>query len=268
MKKLTSDEFVVLDVETTGLYPQYGDRVIELAAIKFKGKKVVGRFEQLINPQTKVSYGAFVVNGISDDMLKDAPLMKDVWPKFEKFLGEACLIGHNVRFDLRFLNSECARIGANDLEQFEAIDTVKMSRALIPGLNRYSLTHISSFLGVLEDQQHRAMADVTMTFNSFQKMVEIAENNGIADKAILLNLFGIQKMTKQKKPEKMKLIKQALDLKQKLNFLYFGASSGPTVRDVTPQEIKGEGKEATLVGYCHRREEERLFKIDRIVQLN
>jgi DNA polymerase-3 subunit epsilon len=95
-------EFVIFDVETTGLSPIDGDRIVEIAALKIKGSAVVDQFHSLVNPQRSMPMQATQVNNITDDMLITAPIAADILPEMINFIGGACVAGHNVRFDLNF----------------------------------------------------------------------------------------------------------------------------------------------------------------------
>jgi len=104
-------EYVVFDVETTGLSPMRGDRIIEIGAIKTKNNQVVDTLESFINPERLIPLEAQRVNNISDDMVKDAPCAGDILPQMIDFIGGACLVGHNLKFDLDFLCFELAQLG-------------------------------------------------------------------------------------------------------------------------------------------------------------
>jgi len=96
-KSLIKDtEFTFIDVETTGLSPHGGDRVIEIAAMKVKNSKVVKKFETFVDPQRELSYGAFLVNGISDEMLKGAPKAHEILPEFMDMVQNSIIVGLKV----------------------------------------------------------------------------------------------------------------------------------------------------------------------------
>jgi len=183
-------EFVVFDVETTGLSPKSGDRIIEIAALKIRGLKPVESFSSLVDPERELSYGAFLVNGISEEMLDGAPAAEDVIPDFLDFAGSACLVGHNIRFDLAFLDYELFRLDRRDSKAYPHVDTLRMSRRLLPGLARYSLQSVARSFGIMRPQQHRAMSDVELTSEIFHRLLHIAGEEGIQDTPSLLRHFG------------------------------------------------------------------------------
>lgn len=213
MKSNSKTEFVIIDVETTGLSPASGDRIIEIAALKIstdlflfnnikdgqdiddsslkktdhnrgrivKNFKAAGEFHSFIDPGRDIPFGAFMVHGITPSMLKGAPRAGGVLPKILDFIGGAHLVGHNIKFDLSFICHELSMLGLSLHESAGAICTVKMARKLLPRLGRYPLWNVAQTLGIDTEQEHRAMADVQMTFQVFRKLIEVAERQDIYD---------------------------------------------------------------------------------------
>ncbi|MCX5714564.1 MAG: 3'-5' exonuclease, partial [Candidatus Omnitrophica bacterium] len=105
-RKLEEVEFTIFDAETTGLEPESGDRIVEIAAIRFKGKEKLATFEFLVNPHRQISPAAFQVNRITHDMLSAAPDIGIVLPGFLSFIEGSCLCSYNAPFDLGFLDNE------------------------------------------------------------------------------------------------------------------------------------------------------------------
>ena len=186
-------EFVIFDVETTGLSPMDGDRIIEIAAVKVKEGQVVDKFYSLVNPQRSMPAQATLVNNITDDMLTDAPVAADILPGMIHFIGGACVAGHNVRFDLNFLCYELALIGRRLNDQTPAVDTLKMSRDLLPYLSNHKLAYLARSLGVVVDQTHRAMADVHLTVEVFLRLMEMAQDKDLHKASVFLTQFGVEK---------------------------------------------------------------------------
>jgi len=189
--KLT--EFVIFDVETTGLSPIDGDRIVEIAAIKIKGSKVVDKFYSLVNPQRSMPSQATMVNNITQDMLTTAPVAADILPQMIHFIGGACVAGHNVRFDLNFLCYELSLIGRKLHDHTPAVDTLKMARDLLPYLSNHKLAYLARSLGVVVDQTHRAMADVELTVAVFLRLMEMAGDKDLQKVSIFLDQFGVEK---------------------------------------------------------------------------
>ncbi len=267
MTGVNETEFFFFDVETTGLAPDFGDRVVEFAFIRTLGKKEIERFETLINPMRPISWQASLVNGITDTMVSSSPQAGDVINRILKGLRGACLVGHNLRFDLNFLKAEFAHAKKEFILEEHTIDTVKLSRGILPQLGRYSLSHVASFLGINDAQKHRAMADVVMTKDIFFRLLEIAKEKNIESLAQIINLFGTQKTIRQRKKEKEEIINKAIKSNFDVEIIYFGTTNGATVRKVKPLDICGSGREKAMIGFCHLRNEERSFRLDRIIQV-
>jgi DNA polymerase III epsilon subunit len=186
-------EFVIFDVETTGLSPADGDRIVEIAAVKVKGSVVVDKFYSLVNPQRSMPSQATMVNNITEEMFIKAPVAADILPQMIHFIGGACVAGHNVRFDLNFLCYELALIGRRLNDQTPAVDTLKMARELLPYLSNHKLAYLARSLGVVVDQTHRAMADVELTVAVFLRLMEMAGDKNLQKASVFLNQFGIEK---------------------------------------------------------------------------
>ena len=186
-------EFVIFDVETTGLSPIDGDRIVEIAAVKVKGSLVVDKFYSLVNPQRSMPSQATLVNNITEDMLITAPVAADILPQMIHFIGGACVAGHNVRFDLNFLCYELSLIGRRLNDQTPAVDTLKMARDLLPYLSNHKLSYLARSLGVVVDQTHRAMADVELTVAVFLRLMEMAGDKDLHKVSVFLNQFGVEK---------------------------------------------------------------------------
>ena len=140
MDRIIDDvDFVIFDVETTGLSPKDGDRIVEIGALRYKNGQALDSFSSLLNPQRPVSPGAFAVNRISQEMLKDAPTAAEVLPKFLEFAGNGCLAGYNVGFDMGFLEAELGLFGQALPEDTAVVDIIQMARRTFPGLSSYGL---------------------------------------------------------------------------------------------------------------------------------
>ncbi|MDP2941474.1 MAG: exonuclease domain-containing protein [Candidatus Omnitrophota bacterium] len=262
-------EFVIFDTETTGLEPQSGDRVIEIAALRLKGQDVLSTFETLVDPLRPVSVAAFRVNGISDEMLKTAPKFDEVIPRFLKFIEGACLCSYNAGFDMGFLNNELRLAGSEALQNIAVVDVLKMSRRLLPELERHALWFVAQKLGIQGKQAHRAFSDVEMTLGVFNKLREILESKGAIDFVSFNALFGLNSgFIRDVHNQKIAEIQRAIDQKLTVKIKYL-SSSGAEIseRQVIPGQIRQEYNHSYLVGYCCLKKEERTFRIDGILHL-
>ena len=172
-------EFVVFDVETTGLFPQSGDRIIELAAVKIQQGTIKESIEFLINPERSIPAEAQGIHQITEDMIKGAPTAELVLPQVLDFIGGACLVGHNVKFDLEFLCYQLSLIGRKLKDETPALDTIKMAKDLFPHLKSYRLSSLATALGIQIKEMHRALADVKLTAAILAKLIALAKQKQI-----------------------------------------------------------------------------------------
>lgn len=268
-KSLDEIEFVIFDTETTGLEPESGDRIVEIAGIRIKGEEKIATFQSLVNPHRPISSAAFEVNQITPAMLESAPDIEVVMPNFLDFIGDSCLCSYNAGFDLGFLNNELKLIGRNLPPENMVVDILKMARRMLPGLERYALWFVADKLGIKIQQQHRALSDVELTLAVFNKLKEALEAKGIFDFMNFSSLFGINPhFLDNINNQKLAKIQEALDLGVKLKIKYLSRSNAEvSEREVIPKEIRQKKNRSYLVGYCYLRKEERTFSIDGILHL-
>ena len=189
-KDIDEIEFTIFDTETTGLDPKSGDRIIELAAVRFKGGNRLSVFQSLVNPEYPVSPGAFNVNKISREMLIPAPKPIEIIPKFLDFVQGSYLCCYNADFDLGFLNNELKILELTQINDIPVVDILKIARIILPGLERYALWYVAENLGIKIKQEHRALSDVELTLGVFYKLKELIRGRGIADFDKFLGLSG------------------------------------------------------------------------------
>ncbi len=174
------DEFVSVDVETTGLHATR-QRIVEVAAIRYRGGAEVERFETLVNPGRRLPKYVADLTGLTDADLAEGPPFEQVAAQVAEFIGDALLVGHNVAFDIGFLNAELARAGLPGLVN-ERLDTMGLAVRLMPGLRKPSLDAIVQKLGVAGRSRgrHRAGTDAAMTAQVALRLAEHARDAGCA----------------------------------------------------------------------------------------
>jgi ATP-dependent DNA helicase DinG len=159
------ETIVALDIETTGLDP-VNDAILEIGAVRFKGNRVEAEFSQLINPGKPVPPFITQLTGITDQMIRTAPPLREVLPALVDFAGDLPILGHNVRFDLGFLRRYKV------LKLNESIDTYELAGVLMPTASRYGLGALGAALGVPLSATHRALDDARVTRAIYLQLYE------------------------------------------------------------------------------------------------
>lgn len=175
-------DFVVVDVEATGakLPP---NRIIELGAYRIRGRKIVDKFLTLVNPELPIPRFVMALTGITNEMVKTAPLFSEVAPRWLEFVEDAVLIAHNAPFDTNFLNHEIARVYPHHRMINPHLCTVTLSRHLVPGLVNYRLDTIADHFSIPITERHRAGSDALATAEIFLHILDRLEQHGIKDLA-------------------------------------------------------------------------------------
>ena len=164
---------IVVDVETTGLSVRHRGRVIEVGAVALENGIVVGELGTLIDAGAPISYGAWRVHGISEEMLCGKPSPEDVWATFRAFAGDAPLVAHNAPFDSAFVRNELALLGHRLPNPWHC--TVRLARRLLPQLPNHKLDTVYRYLfGALPSsvKRHRALDDARMAARIWVKLAD------------------------------------------------------------------------------------------------
>ncbi|KAF0108649.1 MAG: ATP-dependent DNA helicase DinG [Anaerolineaceae bacterium] len=159
---------VALDLETTGLDPKT-ETIIEIGARRFDGHRVEDEFTTLINPGKHIPEFITGLTGISDEMVRQSPRIRDVLEELAAFIGDSPILGHNIKFDLSFFQKY------NLFELNERIDTYELAAVLMPAASRYNLGALGQQLGIPLPATHRALDDARVTAVAFQKLYEMAQ---------------------------------------------------------------------------------------------
>ena len=167
VSSMDSVEYVVFDVETTGL-DEKSCTIIELAAVKIVRGKIVETFDTLIDPNVELPLNIVELTGICDDMLKGKPTLQQVLPDFFKFCHSTTLVAHNIEFDYRFLSHHSKSI--NIYFDNPKVDTLMLARNKLRGLKNYKLGTVCEHLEIVNDSAHRALSDTIATAKAFLKL--------------------------------------------------------------------------------------------------
>ncbi len=263
MHDLASAKFAFLDLETTGLSPWFGDRICEVGIVTTEGRRIRETYQTLVNPERELSFGAASTNGLSDAELVEAPLFSDVAREVAKRLHNRIVVCHNASFDLQFLDNEFRRLGG-EVQIPNLVDTLLLARAHFQFPSN-TLASIAEALQVPIEQEHRALADaLTDRAIFFQMMDALKDGNRPLDDFIGIYNSpawpndGIQLPTE---------LGEALYSGRRVHITYVDANGEHTRRWVTPLQVLGLADYIYLQGYCHLRQAERSFRLDRIVEL-
>lgn len=175
-KRLNSytGDYVVFDLETTGIN-QERDAIIEISAVKVKDHKIVEEFSTLVNPGRHIPPAATAVNGITDDMVADAPDLKTAMESFLEFIGDNILVGHNIHtFDTNFAYDAAWNYLGKELKN-DYIDTLYMARRCLPELPHHKLTDVAAHFGLQTIGAHRALFDCMMNQGCYEEMGKLME---------------------------------------------------------------------------------------------
>jgi DNA polymerase-3 subunit epsilon len=162
------EEYIVLDLETTGLDPRT-DQIIEFAGVRYLHGRRADELVLLIHPGCPIPAEATQVNGISDEMLAEAPPLEEALPRISAFLGQTPIVAHNASFDTAFLKTACKAAGLPFRNT--VFDTLPLSKRAFPGLKSYSLTALKHRLSIQTEAAHRALPDVLATAELFSACV-------------------------------------------------------------------------------------------------
>tara|TARA_Y100000310_G_scaffold316294_1_gene367809 strand:+ start:1278 stop:1856 length:579 start_codon:yes stop_codon:yes gene_type:complete len=167
--------FTVFDVETTGLDPTRGDKIIEIAGMRIEDGKLQEEttFVELVNPERAIPWEAKRVNKIDDVDVAGAPTIDQILPQFLEFANDSILVAHNAQFDMGFLQQEKQHCWGY-VEIPECLCTMKLSQTIFPTEFRHNLDVLSQRLELTSPPgRHRALPDVILTAQALLKMMEM-----------------------------------------------------------------------------------------------
>ncbi len=180
-------EYVVFDIETTGLSFKFC-KIIEIGAVRLDREgKEIGRFSEFVNPEVPIPYNIEKLTSINDNMVKDADTIDKVLPRFFEFARDAILVAHNATFDTTFIRTFAERLGMT--YDFTSLDTMTLAHVFLPELGRYTLDRLCSFFKVKNQHHHRACDDADVTAKIFLELMKMVRQAG-AENVDDLNRIG------------------------------------------------------------------------------
>lgn len=181
------DEFIVFDIETTGL-SRVRDRVTEIGAVRVKNGEVLDVFSSFVNPGMPIPPNITELTGITDEMVKDADGMDKVLPRFLDFIGDRMLVAHNANFDVGFMRAAAEELKLPFTNSY--IDTVPLARYIVPELSKYKLDTLAEFFGVGDFNHHRAYDDAETLARVFYSMVKRLRDAGQSNISMMLEYMS------------------------------------------------------------------------------
>jgi DNA polymerase III epsilon subunit family exonuclease len=261
---LSNAKFAFLDLETTGLSPWFGDRICEVGIVKTEGKRIKNTYQTLVNPERPLSPAAASTNRLTDAELVKAPRFSVVAREVQAWLKDCIVVSHNSPFDLQFLDSEFRRLG-QEIEIPNLADTLPIARQMVD-VPSYSLVSLAETFAVDKVEAHRALADALTDRLVFFALMEIAKTAGRS----LEDFLGIYN-SPARPTEAIQLpveLTEALASGRRLHITYVDSDGQQTQRWITPTQVLGLADYIYLRAYCHLRQAERSFRLDRIVEVN
>lgn len=176
--KKTLDNYIVIDIETTGFSPQ-SNEIIEVALLIVKDSKVIKEYQQLLKPKEKITKKITALTGITNDMVKDQPSFSDIAEDLIELINTHVLVGHNVDFDICFLYDHLLKTKNYHLRN-NYIDTMHLSINLFKHLDSYSLECICRYLNIPFKNEHRALSDCKATYHCYEQQKMALSGNKIS----------------------------------------------------------------------------------------
>ncbi len=259
---------VAFDIETTGLTPVV-DRIVEIGAVKFRERKVIDTFQELVDPEMPISPGASAVNGITDEMVRGKPAIEHVLPLFIDFLNEAIPIAHNAPFDVGFLSYDISLLNL-DTSDKPILDTCAIPKKIFPHFFSYSLENLARDLKIRSREFHRALADAQVCMEIFLRCIEKMERSGrlTLEDVLAVNgpalTFNTGEIVFE---ERFQPLKEALESGEPIEIVYQDARGAMTARQITPLAVGFFRGTVMIEAECHLRHDKRNFRLDRILEI-
>lgn len=273
-RPLAECPIVVLDTETTGLYPGLGHRVTEIGAIRFIDWEPVGQMSTLLNPQRPIEPKASEITGITDAQVAVAPKFNKVAEELITLIDDALLVAHNASFDASFVGLEMVNNRSphifNSTEPLPAnpwLCTLELSRKYFH-FGRNNLANVARKLNVRVGNTHRALQDVFITAEVCRRMMQkLSGQSGWKTVGDFLHAQGggIYAPTPPDTDHLPDEIVEAMENGRSLNIHYYAADSQETDRTITPLYPTFHRGTGYLIAFCHNRQQQRTFHLDRIL---
>ncbi len=263
MFDLSSARFAFLDLESTGLSPWFGDRICEIGIVLTEGRRIKQQVQMLVNPERALSLSAASTSGLTDEQLARAPLFAEVANDIVEWLKGTVVVCHNAQFDIQFLDSEFRRLG-REIQIPNLVDTLMLARQYFE-LSSYCLLSLAEAFHVPATVAHRALDDAHTGRGVFFAMMDslkqfnkpLDEYIGIYNSPVWPN-DGIQLPTE---------LGEAIYSNKRIFIRYVNGDGEESERWITPKQVMGLSDYIYLKAHCHLRNDERNFRLDRILEV-
>ncbi len=165
--------YAIIDIETTGGSYRH-EKITEIAIIQHNGSEVTAEYSTLVNPERTIPGFITGITGITNEMVKDAPRFFEIARDILEYTDGRTVVAHNAKFDYSFIREEFRSLGY--VFHRELIDTLSVSRKLMPGLPSYSLVALCASLGIVNSASHRAAGDAFATVRLFEFLNRRSDN--------------------------------------------------------------------------------------------
>ncbi len=253
-------EFVVFDTETTGMPPSA--RLVEIGAIHVRGNNIVERWQSLVFPEQPIPPRVIEVHGITDEAVREAPVARDLLPRFFEWLGDLPLIAHNVSFDASMLAAECDRLGL-PLPANATGCTLQAARALLQRRS-HSLGQLAADLGLPQKRHHRAADDAETALHLYWHLLQ---NFGSSFKAGHLQFgAGLDRFQPRnpRLPVSRQVLAEAAQQGSAVDLRYHTARNGMIQARVSPRWFFRTRAGVVMEALCHHACHYKSYKIERI----
>ncbi len=255
-------DFVVFDTETTGAPP--GARLVEIGALRVRGRTVVERFEALVFPECPIPPEVIRVHGITDDDVADEESAAAVLPRFLEWCGDRPLVAHNASFDAAMIAAECLRLGLEPPGN-RVLCTLRGARRLLRQPS-YSLVNLVQNLGLPPAQHHRALDDASHAYHLLLHLLDTApeENEEGA--------FGRGRPLSSYAPDpprlnaKRQVLREAADRHEVVDIHYMMRDQRVIPLRVSPRFFFRRGNSLVMEALCHHDYFYKSYRLDKVVQ--
>lgn len=258
------DGIIALDLETTGLSPLI-DKIIEIAAIKITPHEDL-IFETLVNPEIEIPAHTIEIHNISDEMVKNAPLIEEVLPQFNQFIGDLPIVAHNAKFDLGFIVLALQKSG-HKLSESKIYCSVKLSRTTYPDLINHKLKTLVEHHQIPLVNHHRAIDDAYASLRVFIQGLKIIKSEYLNKTAMLFKLNEFDQKSKEPLPKYLNNIEKLVQEAAIVEIKYNGGSMRNEFRPVKLTSLINSPEGNFLYARCLISDIYKSFKLKKITDL-